>query len=78
MFHVQKLRAFASQRLNEALEEILEAFEKTIVKYEEEAALNREVISRQHALLCALNNPVITDTPAAGETHLGADGGGSA
>uniref|UniRef100_A0A1A8GSR7 C2H2-type domain-containing protein n=1 Tax=Nothobranchius korthausae TaxID=1143690 RepID=A0A1A8GSR7_9TELE len=51
----QKLHSFVSQRLNVAIEEIMAAFEKTIVKYEEEAALNREVISRQHALLCSLN-----------------------
>uniref|UniRef100_A0A1A7YB71 C2H2-type domain-containing protein n=1 Tax=Iconisemion striatum TaxID=60296 RepID=A0A1A7YB71_9TELE len=55
MSRSQKLHAFVSQRLNVAVEEIMTAFEKTIVKYEEEAALNREVISRQHALLCALN-----------------------
>ncbi|XP_037548797.1 zinc finger imprinted 2 [Nematolebias whitei] len=59
MSRVQRLRVFVSQRLNVAVEEILEAFEKTIVKYEEEAALSREVISRQHALLCALNNPIM-------------------
>uniref|UniRef100_A0A1A8CZB8 C2H2-type domain-containing protein n=2 Tax=Nothobranchius kadleci TaxID=1051664 RepID=A0A1A8CZB8_NOTKA len=51
----QKLHSFVSQRLNVAIEEVMAAFEKTIVKYEEEAALNREVISRQHALLCSLN-----------------------
>ncbi|XP_012734735.2 zinc finger and SCAN domain-containing protein 10 [Fundulus heteroclitus] len=59
-----KLRLFVSQRLNAAVEEILDAFEKTIVKYEEEAVLSQQVISRQHALLCALNKPVM-DAPAA-------------
>ncbi|KAM4550622.1 uncharacterized protein V3H82_019708 [Fundulus diaphanus] len=59
-----KLRLFVSQRLNAAVEEILEAFEKTIVKYEEEAVLSQQVISRQHALLCALNKPVM-DSQAA-------------
>ncbi|XP_018542137.1 zinc finger protein 691 [Lates calcarifer] len=57
MSRVQKLRVFVSQRLNAAVEEILAAFEKTIVKYEQEAALCQEVISRQHALLCALHKP---------------------
>ncbi|GAA6231017.1 zinc finger protein 691-like [Lates japonicus] len=57
MSRVQKLRVFVSQRLNAAVEEILAAFEKTIVKYEQEAALCQEIISRQHALLCALHKP---------------------
>lgn len=69
MSRVQKLRVFVSQRLNVAVEEILEAFEKTIVKYEEEAALSREVISRQHALLCALNNPIM-EASSTGKQHL--------
>ncbi|XP_070702000.1 uncharacterized protein [Pempheris klunzingeri] len=56
---IQKLRVFISQRLNAALEEILTVFEETIVKHEEEAALCQEVISRQHALLCALHKPVM-------------------
>ncbi|XP_023267655.1 transcriptional repressor CTCF-like [Seriola lalandi dorsalis] len=59
MSRVQKLRVFVSQRLNLAVEEILAAFEKTIVKYEQEAALCQEVISRQHALLCALHKPLM-------------------
>lgn len=67
MSRVQKLRFFVTQRLNAAVEEILAAFEKTIVKYEQEAALSQEVISRQHALLCALNKPLM-DLPVAGES----------
>ncbi|XP_051246898.1 zinc finger protein 48-like [Dicentrarchus labrax] len=59
MSRVQKLRLFVSQRLNAAVEDILAAFEKTVVKYEQEAALCQEVISRQHALLCALHNPLM-------------------
>lgn len=55
-----------SQRLNAAVEDIIAAFEKTIVKYEEEAAQCHEVISRQHALLCALNRPLM-DSPYTGE-----------
>lgn len=56
---VENMRAFVSQRLNSAVEEILAAFEKAILKYEEEAALSQEVISRQHALLCALHKPLM-------------------
>ncbi|KAK2830965.1 hypothetical protein Q5P01_018896 [Channa striata] len=56
---VQKLRILVRQRLNAAIEEILAAFEKTIVKYEQEAALRQEVISRQHALLCAVHMPLM-------------------
>ncbi|XP_045914849.1 zinc finger protein 135-like [Micropterus dolomieu] len=59
MSRVQKLRVFVSERLNAAVEEILAAFEKTLVKYEQEAALCQEVISRQHALLCALHKPLM-------------------
>ncbi|XP_044028070.1 zinc finger protein 771-like [Siniperca chuatsi] len=59
MSRVQKLRLFVSQRLNAAVEEILGVFEETIVKYEQEAALCQEVISRQHALLCALHKPLM-------------------
>ncbi|XP_040908864.1 transcriptional repressor CTCF-like [Toxotes jaculatrix] len=64
MSRVQKLRVFVSQRLNAAVEEIWAAFEKTIVKYEEEAALCQEVISRQHALLCTLHKPLM-EVPSA-------------
>lgn len=67
MSRVQKLRVFISQRLNAALEEILAVFEKTIVKYEQEAALSQEVISRQHALLCALHKPLM-EIPAPSES----------
>lgn len=67
MSRVQKLRVFVSQRLNAALEDILAVFEKTIVKYEQEAALSQEVISRQHALLCALNKPLM-EIPSTGES----------
>lgn len=66
MSRSQKLRLFVTQRLNAAVEEILAAFEETIVKYEEEAALSQQVISRQHALLCALDKTVM-EAPAAGE-----------
>ncbi|KAM6903528.1 uncharacterized protein PEZ65_018350 [Lycodopsis pacificus] len=59
MSRVQKIRVFVTQRLNAALEDILGVLEKTIVQYEEEAALSREVISRQHALLCALHKPLM-------------------
>ncbi|XP_008420506.1 uncharacterized protein LOC103472568 [Poecilia reticulata] len=65
MSRSQKLRLFVTQRLNAAVEEILAAFEETIVKYEEEAVLRQQVISRQHALLCALDKSVM-EAPAAG------------
>ncbi|XP_076610226.1 uncharacterized protein LOC143335015 [Chaetodon auriga] len=64
MSRVQKLRVFVSQRLNAAVEEILGVFEKTLIKYEEEAALCQEVISRQHALLCAVHKPLMDLPPA--------------
>ncbi|XP_054878518.1 zinc finger and SCAN domain-containing protein 5C-like [Poeciliopsis prolifica] len=64
MSRSQKLRLFVTQRLNAAVEEILAAFEETIMKYEEEAALSQQVISRQHALLCALDKSVM-EAPAA-------------
>ncbi|XP_073337770.1 uncharacterized protein [Pagrus major] len=59
MSRLQKLRVFVGQRLDAALEEILAVFEKTLVRYEQEAALNQQVISRQHALLCALHKPLV-------------------
>nr|XP_020507347.1 leucine-rich repeat extensin-like protein 1 [Labrus bergylta] len=59
MSRVQKFRLFVTQRLHVAVEDILAAFEETLVKYEQEAALTQEVISRQHALLCALNKPLM-------------------
>lgn len=69
MSRAHKLRLFVSQRLSAVVEDILSAFEKTIAKYEEEAALSQEVIARQHALLCTLNKPLM-DVPTAGEwTH---------
>ncbi|KAM4724686.1 uncharacterized protein FYW61_013008 [Anableps anableps] len=64
MSRSQKLRLFVTQRLNAAIEEILTAFEEAIVKYEEEAVLSQQVISRQHALLCAMNKSMM-ETPAA-------------
>lgn len=69
MSRVQKIRVFVTQRLNAALEDILGVLEKTIVQYEEEAALSREVISRQHALLCALHKPLM-ELPSAGEGEV--------
>ncbi|KAG8004789.1 Dynein intermediate chain 3 [Nibea albiflora] len=59
-----KLRVFVQQRLHAAVEEILAVFEQTIVKYEEEAALSQQVISRQHALLCALHTPLMNEPGA--------------
>ncbi|KAM3858516.1 dynein axonemal intermediate chain 2 [Diretmus argenteus] len=65
MSRVQKLRVFVHQRLNVAVEEIFGVFEKTITKYEQEAALSQEVIARQHALLCAVLKPQ-TQIPTVG------------
>ena len=67
MSRLQDLRVFVGQRLEAALEEILGVFEKTLVRYEQEAALNQQVISRQHALLCALHKPLM-ELPSAGES----------
>ncbi|XP_024153978.1 zinc finger protein 236 [Oryzias melastigma] len=58
MSQLDYMRLFASQRLTAALEEILSVFENVIVKYERDAAQCREVISRQHALLCTLHQPL--------------------
>ncbi|XP_061598017.1 zinc finger protein 236-like [Cololabis saira] len=64
MAQMDKMRVFVSQRLNAAVEEILAMFAGTLMKYEQEAAQCHEVMSRQHALLCALNRPVM-DSPYA-------------
>ncbi|RVE67128.1 hypothetical protein OJAV_G00114120 [Oryzias javanicus] len=58
MSQLEYMRLFANQRLTAALEEILSVFENVIVKYERDAAQCREVISRQHALLCTLHQPL--------------------
>lgn len=65
MSRAQKLRMFVSQRLHAAVDEVLAVLEKTIMKYEQEAAMSQEVISRQHALLCTLNNKPLMDPRSA-------------
>lgn len=71
MSELENMRLIARQRLNAALEEILSVFENTILKYERDAAQSREVISRQHALLCKLHQPSREwDAPLIGEQRL--------
>ncbi|XP_029920190.1 endothelial zinc finger protein induced by tumor necrosis factor alpha-like [Myripristis murdjan] len=57
MSRAHALRELVERRLSAALRDVLDVFEKTVAKYEEEAALSRDVISRQRALLCALQGP---------------------
>lgn len=52
MSKVQKLRAFVSQRLTAAAEEIFVLFERAIAEYEEE-------VCRKHKLLDAVFNPEV-------------------
>lgn len=68
MSPAQKLRLFVTERLNEVLVEILDVIDKSIAKYEQEATLSREVIARQHALLCSLNKPLV-EQPSSGESE---------
>lgn len=68
MSPAQKLRLFVTERLNEVLVEILDVIDKSIAKYEQEATLSREVIARQHALLCSLNKPLMGQ-PSSGESE---------
>lgn len=68
MSPAQKLRLFVTERLNEVLVEILEVIDKSIAEFEKEATLSREVIARQHALLCSLNKPLLGH-PISGESE---------
>lgn len=45
------LRAFVGERLTAAAEEIFQVFERTIVKYEEEASSSKQEIERLRGLL---------------------------
>lgn len=47
------LRALVNERLNAAVEEIFELFERTLVEYEEELCRSKDVIERQRQLLDA-------------------------
>ncbi|XP_041664804.1 gastrula zinc finger protein XlCGF57.1-like [Cheilinus undulatus] len=59
MFNVQMLRFSVNQRLNAAVEEVCELFERTIAEYEEKLRPSREENHRQQKLLNAVFNPVI-------------------
>ncbi|KAM9847964.1 uncharacterized protein ACBR49_009229 [Aulostomus maculatus] len=67
------LRAFVNERLTAAAEEIFEVFERTIVKYEEEASSSQREIDRLRGMLLDLVSNQKTDfsQPAAyeEETH---------
>lgn len=58
MSTIQLLRAFVSQRLTAAVEEIIGAFERTISEYEEEIDRQRRLLEagRQPGIGAALNN----------------------
>ncbi|XP_029701367.1 zinc finger protein 835-like [Takifugu rubripes] len=74
MSPAQKLRLFVTERLNEVLVEILDVIDKSIAKYEQEATLSREVIARQHALLCSLNKPEQPSSDSLTQQFLGSTG----
>ncbi|XP_061634273.1 zinc finger protein 350-like [Phyllopteryx taeniolatus] len=57
MCKVRILRTLVKQRLNVAVEEIFELFERTIAEYEEELNRSKEEKERQRQLLDALLNP---------------------
>ncbi|KAM7408460.1 hypothetical protein PAMA_002267 [Pampus argenteus] len=50
------LRAFVNERLTAAAEEIFDVFERTIVKYEEEASSSQQEIERLRGLLDLVSN----------------------
>ncbi|XP_061681127.1 zinc finger and SCAN domain-containing protein 2-like [Syngnathoides biaculeatus] len=57
MCKVRVLRTLVKQRLDVAVEEIFELFERTIAEYEEELSRSQEEKKRQRQLLDALLNP---------------------
>lgn len=57
MCKVQMLRELVERRLNVAVEEIFELFEKTIAEYEEELCRSKEENERQRELLDAVFTP---------------------
>ncbi|XP_061539417.1 gastrula zinc finger protein XlCGF57.1-like [Phycodurus eques] len=57
MCKVQMLRELVKQRLNVAVEEIFELFERTIAEYEEELSRSKEENERQRELLEAVFTP---------------------
>ncbi|XP_049581674.1 zinc finger protein OZF-like [Syngnathus scovelli] len=57
MCKVQMLRELVTRRLNVAVEEIFELFEKTIAEYEEELCRSKEENERQRELLDAVFTP---------------------
>ncbi|XP_041664777.1 zinc finger protein 2-like [Cheilinus undulatus] len=59
MSKVQILRSVVNQRLNAAVEEVFELFERTIAEYEEQLRASKEENHRQQKLLDAVLNPEI-------------------
>ncbi|XP_051929710.1 zinc finger protein 260-like [Hippocampus zosterae] len=59
MCKVRILRTLVTQRLNVAVEEIFELFERTIAEYEEELCRSKEERERQRQLMDALLNPQV-------------------
>ncbi|XP_076020517.1 uncharacterized protein LOC143011507 [Genypterus blacodes] len=59
MSKVQMLRAFVSQRLSSAVEEIFVLFERTITEYEDEVSRSKEENERQRKLLEAVWSPEV-------------------
>ncbi|XP_037105994.1 gastrula zinc finger protein XlCGF57.1-like isoform X2 [Syngnathus acus] len=59
MCKIQMLRTLVKHRLDHAVEEIVELFEKTIVEYEEELSRTKKEIERQRDLLDAILNPQV-------------------
>uniref|UniRef100_A0A3Q2XQH1 C2H2-type domain-containing protein n=1 Tax=Hippocampus comes TaxID=109280 RepID=A0A3Q2XQH1_HIPCM len=59
MCKVRILRTLVTQRLNVAVEEIFELFERTIAEYEEELCRSKEEKERQRQLLDAVLNPQV-------------------
>ncbi|XP_076020519.1 uncharacterized protein LOC143011509 [Genypterus blacodes] len=59
MSKVQMLRAFVSQRLSSAVEEIFVLFERTITEYEDEVSRSKEENERQRKLLEAVWCPEV-------------------
>ncbi|KAM9366010.1 uncharacterized protein KZ484_012129 isoform 3-T3 [Pholidichthys leucotaenia] len=57
------LRAFVTKRLTAAAEEIFNVFEKTIIKYEEEASSSQQEIERLTGLLQEFMDQNKTDVP---------------
>ncbi|XP_061681789.1 zinc finger protein 2-like isoform X2 [Syngnathoides biaculeatus] len=71
MCKVRVLRTLVKQRLDVAVEEIFELFERTIAEYEEELSRSQEEKERQRQLLDALLNPHVRLQRAEVQQELG-------